>query len=60
LFARRKHLDSHNGKAKSCFVCNGGYTRRDTLLRHLVDQHGYDKGAAKELIDLMEQSEAYY
>jgi len=60
LFTRRKHLDSHKGKAKSCFVCNGRYSRYDVLLRHVVGQHGYDMGAAKELIDLMEQSEAYY
>ncbi|KAI5848833.1 hypothetical protein BZA05DRAFT_88213 [Tricharina praecox] len=51
----KKHQDSHKGKSKPCFLCSGVYTRRDTLLRHLKDQHHLDKCTANEQIDLMER-----
>ncbi|KAF8244139.1 hypothetical protein K440DRAFT_25588 [Wilcoxina mikolae CBS 423.85] len=45
----RKHIYSHQRKCQPCPICSRRLSREDALVRHLMQQHGQSKEAAKEL-----------
>ncbi|KAF8531182.1 hypothetical protein BDD12DRAFT_44294 [Trichophaea hybrida] len=45
----RKHIYSHQPKSQPCPICSKGFSREDAVSRHLMQQHGQSKEAAKEL-----------